>query len=215
MCLGSKNNNKPAETGGVTYFSYNDSQPSQGPNGILEVVSDEDVDEVVDRDSGPTQPVQQEDCDFNTNALDELPDGPNSASFTDEIPAGHDQYPTSSLPGFVKWPSFPNLEYVTFLQSQNVFSLPPTSVQCELVKSFVEYIYPRMPLLDLEGFLGCINCSNGSSGQLGLALYSAILFAGSTHVDQEVVSNYGYSDRRLLSKELYKRTQVSRHLNSA
>lgn len=211
MYLGSKNNTADQPEGGVTYFNYNEGQGSKEPGRIEELITDEEVEEIVDDNPGQGQQEQQQDCNIDAIPLGELLQEPNSDSFTNESPTNTDHDASMGLPAFIKMPLLPNPGYVTFLQSQDVFALPPIPIQWELVKSFVEYIYPRMPLLDLESFLNCLNCLDGSSGQINLVLYSAILFAGSTHVDEEVVSRYGYSDRKLLRKELYKRTQVRRH----
>ncbi|KAJ3550360.1 hypothetical protein NM208_g5 [Fusarium decemcellulare] len=111
----------------------------------------------------------------------------------------------SELPAFIRSPSVPNPGYAAFLQSQDVFDLPNVTIQCALIASFVEYIYPRMPLVDLENFLSCVGSPNGSRGKVSLVLYYAVLFAGSTHVELEDIYNHGYSDRKLLRRELYKR----------
>ncbi|KAF5233995.1 hypothetical protein FANTH_12349 [Fusarium anthophilum] len=162
--------------------------------------------------SGQSQ-QEQEQAQEQYNSIDmghavELFQVANTHSSPDKSPAKTEQDPFTELPAFIQKPAFPDSGYITFLQSQGVLSLPPIPMQLELVKSFIEFIYPRMPLLDLEDFLGCVGYLDGSGGQLSLVLYGAILFAGSTHIDQEVVCAYGYSDRRLLRRELYKRAQL-------
>ncbi|KAF4987494.1 hypothetical protein FDECE_15414 [Fusarium decemcellulare] len=114
----------------------------------------------------------------------------------------------SELPAFIRSPSVPNSGYAAFLQSQGVFELPNVTIQCALIASFVEYIYPRMPLIDLENFLSCVGSPDGSRGKVSLVLYYAVLFAGSTHVELEDIHIYGYSDRKLLRRELYRRVEL-------
>ncbi|KAH6994674.1 fungal-specific transcription factor domain-containing protein [Fusarium venenatum] len=205
--LGSDNNTSQQQDDRVIYFNYDKGHTSERPDRIEELITDEEVEELVNNTDQPG-PETDQDCHIEVGDLGDLLQGPSSITSTQHSAADNQQDGLAGLPGFIKKPSFADPGYTSFLQSQGVFSLPPTTIQCELVNSLVEYIYPRMPLLDLEAFLACISCPGGTKGQLSLVLYSAILFSGSIHLDEEVACKFGYPDKRLMGIVLYKRTQL-------
>ncbi|GKU21492.1 unnamed protein product [Fusarium langsethiae] len=204
-----RSSNISQQDAGVIYFNYNEGQASERPDRIEELTTDEEVEKLINNNTTQPGPELEQDYNIDIGDLGDQIQGPSSVTSTHESTADNQQEVFAGLPGFIMKPSFADPGYITFLRSQGALSLPPISIQCELVKSFVEYIHPRMPLLDLEAFLASFSCPDGTKGQLSLVLYSAILFAGSIHLDKEVVCRYGYSDKRLLGEELYKRTQVS------
>lgn len=65
-----------------------------------------------------------------------------------------------------------------------------------------------MPLVNLEQLLQCVRSLDGSGGQLSLMLYSALLFAGSAHVELDRIKVHGYTNKKQLRSELYKKAEV-------
>ncbi|KAF4981837.1 hypothetical protein FZEAL_2415 [Fusarium zealandicum] len=200
LIFGSVNDMPDQALPGVTYVDANDSRAAAGKANLDDFAADQ----VARHDSGyighgdsPTQALP------SVGEAPEAADRPCSAS---NMAVEASSF--SHLPAFIKPPSVSTAGYVSFLQSQKVFDLPHVALQCELVKSFVELIYPRSPLLNLQSFLNCVNSPDGLNGQVSLALYSAILFAGSTHAELDTIRAHGYPQRENLRKELYRRVEL-------
>ncbi|KAF4451703.1 cutinase transcription factor 1 beta [Fusarium austroafricanum] len=149
------------------------------------IITHQQIEEIIDHDSEQNQQEQEQYCSIDMQ-------GPNTASSTDKSPVNAEQGPIQSFQPLFRGHHFLILDMSPF---------------CNLKASFC-YLRSQYNSNLLDPLLSCVGCIDGSGGQLSLVPYSAILFAGSTHVDQAVVCAYGYSDRKLLRKELYKRAQL-------
>ncbi|KAL2811640.1 hypothetical protein BDW59DRAFT_167976 [Aspergillus cavernicola] len=66
------------------------------------------------------------------------------------------------LPRFVQGiPETVPEEDLEYLASKGVFTLPGLILRQELLKAFVESVYPFLPVLDLESFLHCVISGDG------------------------------------------------------
>lgn len=115
-----------------------------------------------------------------------------------------------TLPGYIKpLPARISLDDENFLAKKGALSIPDKELRDQLLRSYLEYVHPFMPLLDLNGFLEAIEC-DGSTSRVSLLLLQAVMFAGSAFVDVSYLRAAGYDSRKLARKELFRRTKVSR-----
>lgn len=71
------------------------------------------------------------------------------------------------------------------------------------------YVYPYMPVVDLEELLGAIDGTNNSP-KISLTLFQAVMFAGSAFVDLEQLQNAGYENRRAARAAYYQKVKVGK-----
>lgn len=116
--------------------------------------------------------------------------------------------PPPELPPYIKPPAAIEQAYTAFLDSQGAYKLPSVSLQCVLIRSYVEFAYPRMPIIDLEDFCSTLRCADGSTGQVSLLLYQAVLFAGSSFVSSDAMGDDEFPDKIEMRRELYRRAKV-------
>ncbi|EGO61284.1 hypothetical protein NEUTE1DRAFT_120290 [Neurospora tetrasperma FGSC 2508] len=112
-----------------------------------------------------------------------------------------------NLPNFFKPLPPKDAVDVQYMMAKGAFTIPSPEVQNAMLKAYIEYVHPYMPLLELRQFLTAIH-SNGQSGQISLVLYQAVMFAGSNFVDQKYLDAAGLGSRRNARKELFMRTRV-------
>lgn len=116
----------------------------------------------------------------------------------------------SQLPAFIRpLPSKIAAEDVSYLQLKGALTLPPLALQNALLRAFVEYVHPYMPLMELHDFLAAINSRDGLYGQVSLFLYQAVMFASSAYVDVKCLRAAGYPNRKAARKAFFQKTRVS------
>ena len=98
---------------------------------------------------------------------------------------------------------------IDYLYAKGALSLPDTSVRNALLKAYIEYVHPYMPLIEVHELLGMIDDMTGKSGKVSLLLFQAIMFAGTAFVDMEVLRKAGYTKRKAARKAFFQRARVS------
>lgn len=78
-----------------------------------------------------------------------------------------------------------------------------------MLRAYVEFVHPYMPLLDLHDFLSMVDKRDGSKGKVSLILFQAVMFAGSAFVDMEHLRTAGYATRKDARKDFFQKTRVS------
>lgn len=117
---------------------------------------------------------------------------------------------SAQLPAFVRpLPSKIASEDVSYLHMKGALTLPSLPLQNALLRAYVEYVHPYMPLLELHDFLGAINSVDGLCGQISLFLYHAVMFAGTAYVDVKILKEAGYPSRKAARKAYFQKTRVS------
>jgi hypothetical protein len=114
----------------------------------------------------------------------------------------------TSLPGFIK--SFPNVvagDELRYLKRKGALQIPQYRLRYEIFRSFLKFVYPYLPVIDVLEFLQAIY-ENGNRS-VSLLLFQAVMFAGSAFVDIEYLISAGYSSRRAARKAFYQRAEVS------
>jgi hypothetical protein len=120
----------------------------------------------------------------------------------------------AQLPGFVKpLPSKIAPEDVKYLYTKGALTLPPVPLQNALLRAYVEYVHPYMPLMELGEFLNIINAKDGLYGQVSLFLCQAVMFSATAFVETKYLKEAGYASRRAARKSFFQKTRVSIPLN--
>ena len=98
---------------------------------------------------------------------------------------------------------------IDYLFAKGALSLPETSVRNALMKAYIEYVHPYMPLVEMHELLAIIDDATGQSGKVSLLLFQSIMFAGTAFVDMEFLRNAGYTNRKAARKAFFQKARVS------
>lgn len=113
------------------------------------------------------------------------------------------------LPPYIKpLPSRMAMEDAAHLARKGALSIPETSFRNELIRSYVEYVHPYMPLIDLHDFLRAVDKGTGESGRVSLLLFQAVMFTGVAFVDMSYLTAAGYATRKAARKAFYVKARV-------
>jgi hypothetical protein len=113
------------------------------------------------------------------------------------------------LPDYIKpLPVRITRDDVEYLAKKGALTVPEVSLRNELLRSYLEYVHPFMPLLELHDFLSIIERGNGAAGKLSLLLFQAVMFAGTAFVGMSHLENAGYKTRKAARKVFFQKTRV-------
>jgi hypothetical protein len=115
----------------------------------------------------------------------------------------------ANIPYFIK-PLPPRIgpDEVAYLEKKGALTVPSIGLRNEMLKAYIEFVHPYMPLLDLYDFIMIIESGNGSLGRISLILFQAVMFAGSAFVDMQHLHNAGYTSRKEARKDFFQKTRV-------
>ena len=114
------------------------------------------------------------------------------------------------LPVFlIPLPARITAEEAEFLHVRGALTLPGLALQNALLESYVEYVHPFMPLMELHDFLTIVDSPEGWHGQVSLLLYQAVMFAATAFVDIVELKKEGYFDRKAARKAFFRKVRVS------
>jgi hypothetical protein len=145
------------------------------------------------------------------NSLPNLPFSPFSseprAPFFGSLP----QKPTpGELPRFIKpLPAKIGPDEISYLEKKGALSVPRGTLRSEMLRAYVEFVHPYMPLLDLHDFLAMVDGRDETKGKVSLILFQAVMFAGSAFVDMDHLRAAGYASRKDARKDFFQKTRVS------
>lgn len=95
------------------------------------------------------------------------------------------------------------------LRKAGAFDIPNPSVRDELIKNYVEFVHPLLPILDLNHFLAVFEKGrNGSSHGISFLLFQAIMFAATPYESEDSIAREGFRDRREARKTRYERVKL-------
>ena len=131
---------------------------------------------------------------------------------------------SSTLPRiFVPFPRHLSATDITYLRFRDALTLPSESLQVELLKVYVEYVHPSIPLLDLEEFLSSVkygyDALDGQRGrgnereyalkrQTPLLLFQAVMFAGVAFAPLKSLKDAGYQSREDAKQIFFARVRL-------
>jgi hypothetical protein len=102
---------------------------------------------------------------------------------------------------------------IDYLFAKGALSLPDDRVRNALLRSYLEYVHPYMPLIEVHELLEIIDDGSGEFGRISLLLFQAIMFAGTAFVDMEFLRAAGYSNRKAARKAFFQKARVSSQSN--
>ncbi|KAI5803035.1 fungal-specific transcription factor domain-containing protein [Geopyxis carbonaria] len=112
--------------------------------------------------------------------------------------------PSFELPAFIKpTPSRISAEDLEYLWKKGALSLPEEPLRTALLDAHFNYMHPYMPLLNKREFLDIVNTEDGSKGKVGLLLFQAVMFIGTSYVDVDILRAAGYSSRKAARKAFF------------
>ncbi|KAH8682908.1 fungal-specific transcription factor domain-containing protein [Tricladium varicosporioides] len=97
---------------------------------------------------------------------------------------------------------------IDYLFAKGALSLPEPLVRNALLRSYLEYVHPYMPLIEAYEALQIIADGTGASGRMSLLLFQAIMFAGTAFVDMDMLRRAGYSNRKAARKAFFQKARV-------
>ena len=98
-------------------------------------------------------------------------------------------------------------EDLEFLQRKGAFSIPETGFRNELLRCYVQYVYPFLPIIDLQEFLSTIE-KNQSSDTMSLLLFQAVMFAATAYIDMRYLHAQGYMTRKAARKSFFEKVKL-------
>lgn len=131
-----------------------------------------------------------------------------SLSSSRAIPANAVPNVLPRLPNFAK-PLPPNLtaEELEYLERKGVFDLPGVDCRNEILRNYFLFVYPLLPLLDVETFLVPI-LENDGAEKVSLMLFYAVMGGGAGHVDMRVLRELGFTSRKAARRTFFERARV-------
>lgn len=97
-----------------------------------------------------------------------------------------------------------------YLQKSGALSVPEKSFRNALLESYIEYVHPYMPVLELHDFINIT--SQNSEERVSLLLFQAVMFTGSAFVDMAHLISAGFPSRKAARKVLYQKAKVRNFL---
>ena len=76
-----------------------------------------------------------------------------------------------------------------------------------LLKSYVLWVHPQVPVLDLDNFL-CVIAKNDGQNSISPLLYHVVMFAACAFVDISHIHHEGYTSRRVARHVMFRRLKV-------
>lgn len=120
------------------------------------------------------------------------------------------KFNATELPLYIKpLPAKIGTDEVSYLDKKGALAIPTPGLRKEMLRAYVEFVHPYMPLLDLHDFLMTIDRADGSLGKVSLILFQAVMFAGSAFVDMDHLRAAGYVTRKEARKDFFQKTRVS------
>ncbi|KIY04065.1 uncharacterized protein Z520_00757 [Fonsecaea multimorphosa CBS 102226] len=127
--------------------------------------------------------------------------GPTSPK---ELPCG--EVPQVILPHYLRpIPQHISNEDLAYLKRKGAFDIPATIQRNELLRCYIQYVHPLLPIIDLRDFLRSID-RNDPSDTISLMLLQAVMFAGTTFIDMNYVT--GHEDRRAYQKAYFQKVKM-------
>jgi hypothetical protein len=122
------------------------------------------------------------------------------ATEADDIPS----FPPYIIPMPQSWHN----QDVEFLVRKGVPTIPAPELLKDLLRSYVEWVHPLCPVLDLPDFLGAMAQPDGSKGRVSLLVLYAVFLAGAAFVPERVLTTNGYSSRLAARKDFFFKAKV-------
>ncbi|KAK5044470.1 hypothetical protein LTR84_010751 [Exophiala bonariae] len=98
-------------------------------------------------------------------------------------------------------------EDLDYLQAKGVFSIPEATFRNELLRCYVQYVHPYLPIIDLGEVLTTIE-KDQPNDSISLLLFQAVMFAGTAYVDMQYLVAQGYMTRKAARKAFFQKVKL-------
>ncbi|KAF5855808.1 hypothetical protein ETB97_008412 [Aspergillus alliaceus] len=95
-----------------------------------------------------------------------------------------------------------------YLQEAGALTCPPLSLRNALISSYVSWVHPFCPVVDLYNVLPSVVHLDGSHGKISLLLLHSIMFAGASFVPLSELHSAGYDSRLSAKADFYARAKL-------
>ncbi|KAF2722649.1 hypothetical protein K431DRAFT_319581 [Polychaeton citri CBS 116435] len=113
-----------------------------------------------------------------------------------------------ALPAYIKpIPSRWGNEEITYLEKRGALTVPDLPLRNELIRCYVEFVHPYMPLLNIHETVNMIDQNDGSQ-TISLLLFQAMMFAGVAFADLGELKAAGYATRKDARREFFTKTRL-------
>nr|OQO29151.1 hypothetical protein B0A51_03855 [Rachicladosporium sp. CCFEE 5018] len=145
---------------------------------------------------------------FNIQRLGQHSDSMSEAvSFLPQL-ASPDSLACLPLPAYIKpFPAKFDQDDIVYLRNKGAMTIPGDELRDQLLKAFIEFIHPYMPLLDLQALVRAIDGDDGVE-QISLLLFQSIMFAAVASVEMMYLRNAGYTSRREARRDFFNKTRL-------
>jgi hypothetical protein len=107
----------------------------------------------------------------------------------------------------VKYPAHLDQSQHSILRRQEAMSMPSTELMNEILSTYIGYIHPRLPFLELSVLSSDLR-KGVSAGTFSLLVLQALTSAALVYVKESSVENAGYKSPREASRAYYAKAKV-------
>ncbi|KAJ6151751.1 hypothetical protein N7470_006879 [Penicillium chermesinum] len=120
-----------------------------------------------------------------------------------------EENPEAMLPRFIQpLPMMMSPANIECLYTNGVFSLPGIPLQDALLQTFIDCVFPSMPIVELSRLLGIIQYRDNGADSISLLLFYAVLMSATTFVDQGYLYEAGFSSRTEAQECFYRKAKL-------
>lgn len=94
------------------------------------------------------------------------------------------------------------------LHQEGAFDIPEARIRDELLRSYIQFVHPALPILNLENFLIVIDKSYTGGIGISFLLFQAVMFAATIFESEESLALEGFQDRREARKTRFDRLKM-------
>jgi hypothetical protein len=114
----------------------------------------------------------------------------------------------SELPRYIQQPVRHHLdsEDLHYLKQRGAFSIPEHPLRDGLLLAFVSYVYPSLPVVDLQQVFDAIEQKPGA--EISLVLFQALMFSGTFFVELKLLHDAGFGTRLEAQSYFFRKVKV-------
>lgn len=95
-----------------------------------------------------------------------------------------------------------------FLHQEGAFDVPGINARAKVLNSYIQFVHPALPILNLEDFLMVIDKSYNGTRGISFLLFQAVIFAATAFQTSESVALEGFKSRKEARATRFKRTEL-------
>ncbi|KAJ5678563.1 uncharacterized protein N7477_004196 [Penicillium maclennaniae] len=99
-------------------------------------------------------------------------------------------------------------EDCSVLLQKGAFDIPEARIRDELLRSYIQFVHPALPILNLENFLMVIDTSYTGGMGISFLLFQAVIFAATTFESEESLAREGFQNQREARKTRFDRVRM-------